>query len=139
LDSDCDDDHYINLNIPPAIVDLTKGSSCLVVKPKDKSKGKWKCDVDLQSSHSSKLSTKGEEVYTRITCEFDSMADTVIRHLKLSNNSSAVGDVNFARHLPHQGSIANLMQIINGIVEDMSMPPTAYVEMYKNPKNKHWA
>jgi hypothetical protein len=64
LDFDCDDDHHIDHNIPPAIIDLIKGSSCPVVKPKDKSKEKQKCDVDLQSSHSSKLSTKGEEVYT---------------------------------------------------------------------------
>jgi hypothetical protein len=100
LDSDCNDDHHVDLNIPPAIVDLTEGTSCPIVKPKDKSKGKRKCGVDLQSSHSSKRSTKGEEVYTRITREFDLMADTVIWHLKLSNNSPSVGDTNSARHLP---------------------------------------
>ena len=30
------------------------------------------------------------------------------------------------------------MQIINGIAEDMSMPPTAYVEICKSLKDKHW-
>jgi hypothetical protein len=107
------------------------------VKPKDKLKGKQKCDVSLQSSHSSKRSIKGEEVYTWITREFDSMANIVIRHLKLSDNSSSVGDANSARHLPHQGSTAHLMQIINGIAEDMSMPPVAYVEMCRSLKDKH--
>ena len=46
-DSDRDDDHHVDLNIPLAIVDLIEGPSCPVVKPKDKSKGKQKCDVDL--------------------------------------------------------------------------------------------
>jgi hypothetical protein len=50
------------------------------------------------------------------------MANTVIRHLKLSDNS-----------------IAHLMQIINGIAENMSMPPVAYVEMYRSLNDKHWA
>jgi hypothetical protein len=66
------------------------------------------------------------------------MANTVIRYLKLSDNSLSVGDTNFARHLPHQGSTAHLMQIINGIIEDMSMPPAAYVEMCRSLKDKHW-
>jgi hypothetical protein len=30
------------------------------------------------------------------------------------------------------------MQIINDIVEDMSMSPVAYVEMCRNFKDKHW-
>jgi hypothetical protein len=94
--------------------------------------------VGFQSSHSSKCSTKGEEVYTRITRKFDSMANTIIRHLKLSDNSPSIGDANFARHLPHQGSISHLMQIINGIAEDMLMLPTAYVDMCRNLKDKHW-
>ena len=130
-DSDCDVDHHVDLNIPSPIVDLTEGSSSPVVKPNDKSKGKRKCDVDLQSSHSSKRSTKGEEVYTRITREFDSMANTVIWHLELSNNSPSVGDASSTWHLPYQGSTAHLMQIINSIVEEMSMPLAAYVEMCK--------
>ena len=108
-DSDCDDDRNVNLNIPPAIVDLTEGPNCPVVKPKGKSKGKQKCDVNLQSSHSSKRSTKGEEVYTRITREFNFMADTVIWHLKLFDNSPSSGDANSAWHLPHKGSTAHLM------------------------------
>jgi hypothetical protein len=67
------------------------------------------------------------------------MADTIIRHLKLSDNSPLIVDVSFARHLPYQGSTVHLMQIINGIAEEMSMPPVAYVEMCKTLKDKHWA
>ena len=45
LDSDRDDDHHVDLNLPSAIIDLTEGPNCPVSKPKHKSKGKRKCDV----------------------------------------------------------------------------------------------
>ena len=86
-DSDCGDENDVDLNLAPAIVDLTEGPSCPVQKPKSKSKGKRKCDIDWPSSNSSKCSAKGEEVYTRITSDFNSIKDTVIQHLKISDNS----------------------------------------------------
>jgi hypothetical protein len=76
LDSDHDDDHHVDLNLPLAIIHLTEGHSCPVPKPKHKSKGKMKCDMDLLYSYSSKHSTKGEEFYTQITNEFNSIKDT---------------------------------------------------------------
>jgi hypothetical protein len=92
-DSDHDDDHCVHLNLPPTISDLIEGPSCPTQKPKDKSKGKRKCDMDLQSSHSSKCSTKGEKVYTRITNKFDSIKDTIIRQLKIYDSALSIGEV----------------------------------------------
>jgi hypothetical protein len=96
-DSDCGDENHIDLNLTPAIVDLTEGPRCPLQKPKSKSKGKRKCDIEWPSSNYSKHSAKGEDVYTRITSDFESIKDTVIRQLKISDNSPPLGTPSLSR------------------------------------------
>jgi hypothetical protein len=105
----------------------------------NKSKGKRKCDVDLQSSHSSKCSTKGEKFYTQITSEFNSIKDIVIQNLKISDNSQLIAAGKSARHLSYQDSATLVMKIVNVLAEEMPMPPSSFVKMCKTLKDPHWA
>ena len=42
-----------------------------------------------------------------------------------------------AQHLSYQGFVAPVMKIVNVLAEEMSMPPTSYVEMCKALKDPY--
>jgi hypothetical protein len=136
-DSNSGDENHVDLNLALAIVDLAESPSCPVQKPKSISKGKRKCDIDWPSSNSSKRSAKGEEVYTRITSDFESIKDTVIQQLKISDNSPSVKD---AKSIPRYSGLSStkpLMTIINALTGEMSMPTAAYLDMCRALKDPH--
>jgi hypothetical protein len=138
-DSDCDDQKEVNLNLPPAVIDLTEGPSQPASNPKGKSKGKRKCEINLQSSHSSKRSTKGEEIYTRMYNEFERIADTVIRHLKISNSSPSIPTGQSTGLPTSLDPVAAVMRSVNVIADEISLPTSAYLDMCKQLNSPFWS
>ena len=139
LDSDSGDENHVDLNLASAIVDLIEGPNCPVQKLKSKSKGKRKCDIDWPSLNSSKCSTKGKEVYTRITSDLNFIKDIVIRNMKITDNSPFVGDAKFAPRCSGLSSAKPLMTIVNALASEMSMPIAAYLDMCRALNDPHWA
>jgi hypothetical protein len=138
--SDSDrDDKKVDLNLPPAVIDLTGGPSRPVSKLKGKSKGKRKYEINLQSSHSSKRSTKGEEVYTRMYTKFEKTADIVIWHLKINDSSSSIPTGQFARLPASLDPASAIMRSVNVIVKEILLPTTAYLDMCKALNNPFWS
>ena len=119
-------------------VDLIDGLSCPAQESKGKSKAKEKGEP-LQFSHSSKRSSDGESVYTRISKEFYSIHKKVIWKLEIDDGVVLVEDAMSIGHPPFfQNPIEVIMDIINVLAKEISMPPTAYVEACKTLKNPAW-
>jgi hypothetical protein len=116
-DSDRDDDKEVDLNLPLAIIDLIGGPSWPALKPKGKSKGKRKCNIDLQSSHSSKHSTKGDKVYTRMYNEFERTVNTVIRQLKINDSSPSNATGKFVLLPASLDLVVAVMRSVNVLTE----------------------
>jgi hypothetical protein len=95
--------------------------------------------TDWPSSNSSKRSTKGEEIYTRITSDFNSIKDTVIQNLKISNSSPSIGDTKSALCSLGLGSAKPLMTIVNAFAGEMSMLTAIYLDMCRALNDPHWA
>ena len=100
-------------------MDLIEGPSCPTQKSKGKSKAKGKGDP-LQFLHSSKRSSDGESVYTRISNEFDSIPEKVIRKLEIGNGVASVEDAMPTGHPPFfQDPIKDIMDIINVLAKEI--------------------
>jgi hypothetical protein len=132
------DEHCVDLNLLPAITNLIEGPNCPAQKSKGKSKAKGKGD-SLQFSHFSKRSSYGESVYTHISNEFDSIHKKVIQKLEISNGVVSVEDAMSVGHPPFfQHPIEAIMDIINVLAKEISMPTTAYLEACKTLMNPAW-
>lgn len=112
------EEHCVDLNLPPAIIDLTE-PLCPPARI-HKMKSKRQAFSTTQSERSSKHSSKGDAIFDEISNEFYEMRKTFDR-LKTSATLSSVGDAGSSCHPVASMFMNAAMDVINVLADELSI------------------